>query len=168
LSMCSAISSMAAVGWTWREVRKSIEIATGLWYVLESFSFSLLISFQIEFKSLPESAPTAVSPGHDPRTSTTLIVFEEFVPLEYRQQLAESRGTKSRLPFFLSPPKSKEWKQASTLNGRPYVVGSVPPPPHFREVEFEGILRGDSSSTRIIRMDSKSVKLSPATSLPVS
>ncbi|KAH9059688.1 hypothetical protein EDB87DRAFT_1675041 [Lactarius vividus] len=90
----------------------------------------------IEFKSLPIARST-VSGGTDPRTSTTVFLFEEFVPLEYRQQL--SAGT-------------KQWKQATTLNGRPYVVGHVPRGLNSREVEFEGLLRGNNSSTKIISL----------------
>ncbi|OJA17851.1 hypothetical protein AZE42_08897 [Rhizopogon vesiculosus] len=106
----------------------------------------------IEFKSLPISASTsaplpALGGGPDPRTSVTLVLFEEFVPLEYRQQLAKDTGGKRRLPFpFLSPSgKSRPWKPAATLNGRPYVVGHVPKCPSYREVEFEGLLRSNGS-----------------------
>ncbi|KIJ67450.1 hypothetical protein HYDPIDRAFT_25903 [Hydnomerulius pinastri MD-312] len=99
----------------------------------------------IEFKSLPINKSTA-TPGTDPRTATTVVLFEEFVPLEYRQQLAKDSGTKRRLPFIFSPSgKSKQWKPAPTLNGRPYVVGHVPKSPTYREVEFEGLLRSNGS-----------------------
>ncbi|KAH8995933.1 hypothetical protein EDB92DRAFT_1942827 [Lactarius akahatsu] len=84
----------------------------------------------IEFKSLPIARST-VSGGTDPRTSTTVFLFEEFVPLEYRQQLSAG---------------------ATTLNGRPYVVGHVPRGLNSREVEFEGLLRGNNSSTKIISL----------------
>ncbi|RDX50699.1 hypothetical protein OH76DRAFT_436054 [Lentinus brumalis] len=99
----------------------------------------------VEFKSLPVSRTTA-SGTTDPRTSTTLILFEEFVPYEYRQQLASPGGNRRRLPsLFSSTNKSKQWKPASTLNGRPYVVGAVPHSPSYREVEFEGLLRSNGS-----------------------
>ncbi|KAN0128116.1 hypothetical protein V8E53_014097 [Lactarius tabidus] len=88
----------------------------------------------IEFKALPLSRST-ISGGTDPRTSTTVFLFEEFVPLEYRQQLSAG-----------------QWKQATTLNGRPYVVGHVPRGLNSREVEFEGLLRGNNSSTKIISL----------------
>ncbi|KAI6024223.1 hypothetical protein EDC04DRAFT_2574384 [Pisolithus marmoratus] len=97
----------------------------------------------IEFKSLPVHMPST-TPGTDPRVATTVVLFEEFVPLEYRQQLAKDSGTKRRLPFFASI-KSKQWKPAATLNGRPYVVGHVPKSPSYREVEFEGLLRSNGS-----------------------
>lgn len=100
---------------------------------------------KIEFKSLPVNQ-TSVPPGGDPRSSTTAVLFEEFVPLEYRQQLAKDSGTKRRLPFFFSAStKSKQWKPAATLNGRPYVIGHVPKSPSYREVEFEGLLRSNGS-----------------------
>lgn len=93
--------------------------------------------------------------GSDPRTATTLILFEEFVPLEYRQQLAETGNTRRRLPsLFSQSTKSKQWKPAPTLNGRPYVVGSVPLSPSYREVEFEGMLRG-GSTTKVISLGTK-------------
>ncbi|KAF9466768.1 hypothetical protein BDZ94DRAFT_1157316 [Collybia nuda] len=114
----------------------------------------------VEFKSLPPSRTTA-SGGSDPRTSTTLILFEEFVPLEYRQQLAVTSSTRRRLPsLFSQSGKSKQWKQAATLNGRPYVVGHVPRSPSYREVEFEGLLRG-GSATKVISLGSKASMRAP-------
>ncbi|KAG6836676.1 hypothetical protein H0H93_005094 [Arthromyces matolae] len=115
----------------------------------------------VEFKALPVNRTTA-SGGSDPRTATTLILFEEFVPLEYRQQLAVPPSTRRRLPsIFSTSSKSKTWKQAATLNGRPYVVGHVPHSPTYREVEFEGILRG-GGGTKVITLGSKqSVKGTP-------
>jgi hypothetical protein len=80
------------------------------------------LRLQIEFKSLPLTRST-VSGGADPRTSSSVFLFEEFVPLEYRQQL--SAGVQ------------KQWKQAATLNGRPYVVGHVPRGFNSQEEEFE-------------------------------
>ncbi|TFK46303.1 hypothetical protein OE88DRAFT_1667926 [Heliocybe sulcata] len=106
----------------------------------------------VEFKSLPISRSNTVSGTNDPRTSTTLILFEEFVPWEYRRQLGSS-GRK-RLPSLFSPSsKSKQWKPAATLNGRPYVIGHVPKSPTVREVEFEGLLRGNASLTKIVSLD---------------
>ncbi|KAG6856134.1 hypothetical protein H0H87_007194 [Tephrocybe sp. NHM501043] len=117
----------------------------------------------VEFKSLPVNRTTA-SGGSDPRTATTLILYEEFVPLEYRQQLAIPPSTRRRIPsFFSTSSKSKPWKQAATLNGRPYVVGHVPHRPTYREVEFEGLLRG-GGDTKVITLESKpSIKVPPPT-----
>ncbi|KAI1786123.1 hypothetical protein LXA43DRAFT_1065348 [Ganoderma leucocontextum] len=107
----------------------------------------------VEFKSLP-LARTTVSGTTDPRTANTLILFEEFVPYEYRQQLASAGQTRRRLPsLFSSGTKSKQWKPAATLNGRPYVVGAVPHSPSFRELEFEGVLRSNGSSTKVISLN---------------
>ncbi|KAI9507647.1 hypothetical protein F5148DRAFT_1306912 [Russula earlei] len=105
----------------------------------------------IEFKSLPLTR-TTVSGGADPRTSSTVFLFEEFVPLEYRQQLSAGVQNKRTLASFFSPGKTKQWKQAATLNGRPYVVGNVPRSLNSREAEFEGLLRGDNSSTKVISL----------------
>ena len=125
-------------------------------------SLSLTHITQIEFKSLPLSKNS--SHGGDPRTATTIFLFEEFVPLEYRQQLAKDSGTKRRLPFLFSPSsKSRPWKPAATLNGRPYVVGHVPKSPTFREVEFEGMLRSNGSKILSLSKAAPTVTISPVT-----
>ena len=95
---------------------------------------------------------STISGGKDPRTSSTVFLFEEFVPLEYRQQLSAGVQNKRTLASFFSPGKSKQWKQAPTLNGRPYVVGHVPRGLNHREAEFEGLLQGDNSSTKVISL----------------
>ena len=74
------------------------------------------------------------------------------MPLEYRQQLSAGVQNKRSLTSFFSPGKSKQWKQAPTLNGRPYVVGHVPRGLNHREAEFEGLLQGDNSSTKVISL----------------
>jgi hypothetical protein len=74
------------------------------------------------------------------------------VPLEYRQQLSAGVQNKRTLASFFSPSKSKQWKQAATLNGRPYVVGHVPRGLNYREAEFEGLLQGNNSSTKVISL----------------
>ncbi|KAI0925430.1 hypothetical protein AcW1_002909 [Taiwanofungus camphoratus] len=107
----------------------------------------------VEFKSLPISKTSTVSGTADPRTSMTLILFEEFVPLEYRQQLAASGTSRRRLPSLFGTSKPKQWKPAPTLNGRPYVIGHVPSSPSYREVEFEGLLRSNGSVTKIISLN---------------
>ncbi|KAF4622115.1 hypothetical protein D9613_009300 [Agrocybe pediades] len=127
----------------------------------------------VEYKSLPASRTTA-SGGTDPRTATTLILFEEFVPLEYREQLAIKSSNRRRLPSIFSPSAKKQWKQAATLNGRPYVVGHVPQSPSFREVEFEGMLHA-SGSTKLLSLNTKTstsriqslVAASPVVTSPV-
>ena len=79
------------------------------------------------------------------------MLFEEFVPLEYRQQLALPAKSRRRIPLLFNPTKGKTWKQAATLNGVPYQVGHVPRSPSFREVDFEGMLQG-SRGTKIISL----------------
>jgi len=74
------------------------------------------------------------------------------VPLEYRQQLSAGVQNKRTLGPFFSPAKTKQWKQAATLNGRPYVVGHVPRSLNSLEAEFEGLLRGNNSSTKVISL----------------
>ena len=57
------------------------------------------------------------------------------------------------MPSLFSASSKKQWKQAPTLNGRPYVVGAVPASPSIREVEFEGLL--NNTSTKVISVNSK-------------
>lgn len=126
------------------------------------WSFLLIHITQIEFKSLPLNRNSPQ--GGDPRTATTIFLFEEFVPLEYRQQLAKDSGTKRRLPFLFSPSsKSRPWKPAATLNGRPYVVGHVPKSPTLREVEFEGMLRSNGSKILSLSKAAPAIMISPVT-----
>lgn len=81
------------------------------------------------------------------------MLFEEFVPLEYRQQLQEIGTSRRKLPSLLFGTSSKkQWKPAATLNGRPYVVGHVPHSPSYREVEFEGLLRANDSATKVLSL----------------
>ncbi|PPQ65039.1 hypothetical protein CVT26_015735 [Gymnopilus dilepis] len=108
----------------------------------------------VEYKALPPSR-TTTSGMTDPRTSTTLILFEEFVPFEYRQQLAIKSQSRRRLPSLFTASGKKQWKQAATLNGRPYVVGHVPHSPSFREVEFDALIRG-STPTKVLSLNPKS------------
>ncbi len=56
------------------------------------------------------------------------------------------------LSSFFSPGKSKQRRQAATLNGRPYVAGHVPRGLNSREEEFEGLLRANNSSTKMISL----------------
>ena len=122
----------------------------------------------MEYKSLPPFRSTA-SGGSDPRVSTTLILFEEFVPLEYRQQLAVKSSSRRRLPsLFSASSKSKQWKQAPTLNGRPYVVGHVPRSPSYREVEFEGLLHGGSTTKLISPRITSTISNAPSEFPPLS
>ncbi|KAF8151798.1 hypothetical protein B0H34DRAFT_665136 [Crassisporium funariophilum] len=118
----------------------------------------------VEFKSLPPSRTTA-SGGSDPRTAQSLILFEEFVPLEYRQQLAVTSSSRRRLPSLFTPSGRKQWKQAATLNGRPYVVGHVPHSPSYREVEFEGLLHG-TTATKVISLNKPTVRQSTISNAP--
>jgi len=79
-----------------------------------------------------------------------VFLFEEFVPLEYHQQLSAGVQNKRTLASFFSLGKTKQWKQAATLNGRPYVVGHVPRSLNSRGAEFVRLLRGNNSSTKVI------------------
>ena len=126
---------------------------------------------QVEFKALPTSRSQNASgidangSTPDPRTSSALLLFEEFVPYEYRESLL-SQGTKPpirtrllpSIPSLLSPNKknnNKQWKPAATLNGKPYIVGTVPRSPNAREAEFERLLAGGGGAvTKVLTLDS--------------
>lgn len=113
----------------------------------------------VEFKALPTQRPPT-PPSGDPRTSTILFLFEEFVPQEYRDQLAapKKKGLFAPTALFVASltPKSKQWKPATTLNGKPYVVGniaSIPPkgnvPGRDRESDFENMLKSSNATTKV-------------------
>lgn len=98
----------------------------------------------------------AVSPSSasDPRSSSVLLLFEEFVPHEYRAALASQGNKPSRsrlvsIPSLLSPNKHKTNKQAkaATVNGR---IGSS----NRREAEFERLISGVGSATKVLTLDS--------------
>ena len=93
-----------------------------------------------------------------------MLLFEEFVPYEYRASLLAQDSkptirTRLSIPSLLSPSKkSKGWKPAPTINGRPYVVGTVPRSPNAREAEFERLLAGGGGAmTKVITLDSAAV-----------
>jgi hypothetical protein len=61
---------------------------------------------QIEFKSLP-LLKSSVSGVSDPRASTTVSLFEDFVPSEYRQQLSVGVLNKQNASFSLLSRQDK-------------------------------------------------------------
>ena len=62
----------------------------------------------VEYKSLPVSGRSTTSnAASDPRTSSTVFLFEEFVPLEYRKSLSAGQTNKRRLPAFFFGTSSK-------------------------------------------------------------
>ncbi|KAF7291451.1 F-box domain-containing protein [Mycena indigotica] len=86
----------------------------------------------------------------------TLVLYEEFVPREYRLALAgvAPPGTRRRLPSFFTPSTvpggGKAWKQAPTLNGRPYVLGATPAAMgSSRDLDFESMLRAQGNTKMI-------------------
>ena len=111
---------------------------------------ALTIPLQIEFDSLSLSKST-ISGGMDLHTSMTVFI-KEFVPLEYCQKLSAGVQNKRTLTSFFSPGKTKKWKQATTLNGHPYMVSHLPRGVDSREVEFEGLLCSHNNLTRLISL----------------
>ncbi|KAF8666934.1 hypothetical protein RHS04_09376 [Rhizoctonia solani] len=85
----------------------------------------------VDYKALPPTGPLlSLSTSSDPRTSNQWFVFEEFVPREYRDQLTNPKKKRNALGFTIKP---KQWKPATTLNGKPYQSGMVPSSPGLRE-----------------------------------
>lgn len=131
-------------------------------WALVSFSSNLSHTLsnpspQVEFKALPTQRPPT-PPSGDPRTSAILFLFEEFVPQEYRDQLAapKKKGLFAPTALFVASlnPKSKQWKPAPTLNGKPYVVGNIPSipkaaPTRDRESDFETMLKSSNATTKV-------------------
>jgi len=103
------------------------------------------------------------TPDSDPRTANSIMLFEEFVPLEYRQQLVASSTARTRFPSLFHSKASKQWKPAATLNGRPYVVGLVPHSPSLRELEFDSLLRS-TTGTKVISASHGSSNRRPTSS----
>ncbi|EJD38165.1 hypothetical protein AURDEDRAFT_116601 [Auricularia subglabra TFB-10046 SS5] len=95
----------------------------------------------VEYKALAASRGNSRSPNADPRTGSQLVLYEEFVPSEYRAQLTAPKR-RLRLPF--AARSQRQWKPAQTLNGRPYAIGSVPRSPSQRELDFENMLNDKS------------------------
>jgi hypothetical protein len=115
----------------------------------------------VEFKALPTQRPPE-PPSGDPRTSSTLFLFEEFVPREYRDQLAapKKKGLFAPTALFVASLNSrdKKWKPAATLNGKPYVVGNTPTgtpavevvgTKNRREADFEHMLKSSHATTKV-------------------
>ncbi|KAG9119317.1 hypothetical protein FRC07_005708 [Ceratobasidium sp. 392] len=102
----------------------------------------------IDFKALPANpaATNLLSPS-DPRTSNQWFVFEEFVPREYRDQLTNPKKKRNALGFSVKP---KQWKPATTLNGKPYTSGMAPHSPGYGASEFDAMLRSSKGVTRKI------------------
>lgn len=103
---------------------------------------------QVDYKALPAhlSSPALTTPPADPRTSNQWFVFEEFVPREYRDQLTNPKKKRNALGFAVKP---KQWKPATTLNGKPYQSGMVPSSPQLKELEFDAMLKSKSVTRKI-------------------
>ncbi|CAE6482956.1 unnamed protein product [Rhizoctonia solani] len=101
----------------------------------------------VDYKALPAHGPSlSASASSDPRTSNQWFVFEEFVPREYRDQLTNPKKKRNALGFTLKP---KQWKPATTLNGKPYQSGMVPSSPGIKETDFDAMLNSRSMTRKI-------------------
>jgi hypothetical protein len=111
----------------------------------------------VEFKAIPATrSPAPFDENVDPRTDTQWFLFEEFVPREYRDQLTNPK--KKRTNIF--SPKKKEWKPATTLNGKPYT--GRPRSPSIKEAEFDAMLSGHGHSiTKVISLTPERSKTIP-------
>ncbi|KAG8712062.1 hypothetical protein FRC08_015072, partial [Ceratobasidium sp. 394] len=103
----------------------------------------------IDYKALPTNSGSAnlLAQSSDPRTSNQWFVFEEFVPPEYRDQLTNPMKKRNALGFSIKP---KQWKPATTLNGKPYTSGMPPRSPGYGTTDFDTILENTKGVTRRI------------------
>ncbi|QRV95888.1 hypothetical protein RhiJN_23906 [Ceratobasidium sp. AG-Ba] len=103
----------------------------------------------IDFKALPSHSNSInmFTQSSDPRTSNQWFVFEEFVPREYRDQLTNPKKKRNALGFSVKP---KQWKPATTLNGKPYTSGMAPHSPGFATTDFDTMLKNSRGVTRKI------------------
>ncbi|KIJ44471.1 hypothetical protein M422DRAFT_252076 [Sphaerobolus stellatus SS14] len=92
----------------------------------------------VEYKSMPQSRPTL--PPADPRTATSLWLYEEFVPAEYRAQLTAPKRKIIPFPSFIRTGAHPA-HHASTAPSRGSAAARIP---NARELEFEGLLNGNT------------------------
>lgn len=149
--MCSAIWSTAAVGSTGASRRGGSVI--GLWCVISLRPHpshpSLLL--QVEYKSIPQHPPRQPhsTPPADPRTGTSLWLYEEFIPIEYRAQLSAGPKRKILFPFRSGHGAGGTVASHFTASfGRP-----MPRIPNARELEFEGLLKSAGNVTKVITLN---------------
>ena len=106
----------------------------------------------------PKSSTSSPNLSNDLRTSSQWFLFEEFIPQEYRDSLANPPKKRGTLFSTTIGGKSKAWKPSTTLNGKPY--NGRPRSPNTREAEFDAALRatthGGESRTKIISLGSPS------------
>ncbi|KAJ1304068.1 hypothetical protein OPQ81_008475 [Rhizoctonia solani] len=101
----------------------------------------------VDYKAVPPNASALSANGSsDPRTSNQWFVFEEFVPREYRDQLTNPKKKRNALGFTI---KQKQWKPATTLNGKPYQTGMVPSSPGIKEMDFDAMLHSKGVTRKI-------------------
>ncbi|KAK0479319.1 hypothetical protein IW261DRAFT_1480216, partial [Armillaria novae-zelandiae] len=82
-----------------------------------------------------------------------LLLFEECVPLEYRQ-----KSNRRRLPSLFSPTSASPRVKTKSKKEKTELAKSraISPKASFKEVEFEGLLRGDGNrKTKVITLGSK-------------
>ncbi|WVQ75289.1 hypothetical protein IAR50_004903 [Cryptococcus sp. DSM 104548] len=87
----------------------------GGWIDREERTFREANWVLMEYKARPSRGPAVPDPMTDPRTSSKYILFEERVPYEYQQALANPKQQRS---FGLFSPKPKK-RQPSTPNSLP-------------------------------------------------
>ncbi|KAG9073683.1 hypothetical protein FS749_014793, partial [Ceratobasidium sp. UAMH 11750] len=103
----------------------------------------------IDYKALPTNSGSAnlLAQSSDPRTSNQWFVFEEFVPPEYRAELTNPMKKRNALGFSIKP---KQWKPATTLNGKPYTSTTPPRSPGYGTTDFDLMLKNTKGVTRRI------------------
>ena len=86
------------------------------------------------------------------RVLSPVFLFESLCRSNTANNYLRVYKNKGTLTSFFSPGKTKQSKQAATVNGRPYVVGHMPRRLNSRKAEFEGLLRDNNSSTKVISL----------------
>lgn len=107
----------------------------------------------MEYKAIPQNRPNG-PPSSDPRNASSLWLYEEFIPNDYKSELAQPKR-KLHLPNLTLPFSSKQPYNLGSISavspGGPLGQGYTARLPSARELEFEGLLQREAS-TKIISL----------------
>ncbi|GJJ14101.1 hypothetical protein Clacol_008358 [Clathrus columnatus] len=106
----------------------------------------------VDYKAMPLNRPSGPTPA-DPRTSTSLWLYEEFIPNDYKSELSQPKR-KLLLPSLTLPFSSKQSYNAGNVHpvtAGPSGQGYSAKLPSARELEFEGLLQREAG-TKIISL----------------
>lgn len=123
-----------------------MQLGRGAPYSTLLYSVVLTTSLQVEYKSIPQKGASLPNSSTltDPRTATSLWLYEEFIPPEYRAQLT---APKRKIPFPF--PRNTPFAGIHVGVNKP-----MPRIPNARELEFEGLLKGGNGNvTKVISLN---------------